>query len=41
MCGISGFFCDNLCVEESKNIIEKMNNILLHRGPDNKDIYIP
>ena len=43
MCGISGFY--QSCFDYKKNKIweerlQKMKNSLLHRGPDNNDIYI-
>lgn len=38
MCGICGY-CGNNCISD-KNLIEEMVSTLVHRGPDEKGIYI-
>jgi len=40
MCSISGVFKKNSSVNEVHNLSKKMNNILLHRGPDKSSTYL-
>ena len=38
MCGINGFYSQSS--SKFNNVIEKMNQALLHRGPDNTGIWL-
>ena len=40
MCGIAGFYDENLRKQETENIIISMLKSIRHRGPDNSDFYI-
>jgi len=41
MCGVNGFFSNNkLSVFSIENILETMNNAILHRGPDQDGFFI-
>jgi asparagine synthase (glutamine-hydrolysing) len=40
MCGICGIFNFNKDTPVSKDILTKMNNVLIHRGPDDYDLYL-
>ncbi len=40
MCGICGVASPGKTIEVSKSILEKMNNAMLHRGPDGEGYYI-
>lgn len=39
MCGINGFISDLLSSEQKKEIVQKMNSCLSHRGPDNEGLW--
>lgn len=39
MCGINGIFSKNKLNENSIHLIEKMNELIIHRGPDDYGIY--
>ncbi|MBA2610878.1 MAG: asparagine synthase (glutamine-hydrolyzing) [Bacteroidetes bacterium] len=39
MCGINGFISDQFLAEQKKEIVQKMNNTLSHRGPDNEGLW--
>lgn len=40
MCGINGFVYKNFSSSEASNVIDKMNNLIIHRGPDSSGKYI-
>ena len=40
MCSISGVFKKNSSINEVHDLSKKMNNILLHRGPDKSSTYL-
>ncbi len=39
MCGINGFISNSFTAEQKKEIVQKMNLTLSHRGPDNDGIW--
>lgn len=39
MCGINGFISDLYSAEQKKNLVQKMNLTLSHRGPDNDGVW--
>jgi asparagine synthase (glutamine-hydrolysing) len=39
MCGINGFISNTFSTEQKKEIVQKMNNALSHRGPDNDGLW--
>jgi len=39
MCGINGFLSSNYSKEQKKEIVQKMNYDLAHRGPDNDGVW--
>lgn len=39
MCGINGFISNNYSTEQKKNLVQKMNSTLSHRGPDNDGVW--
>jgi asparagine synthase (glutamine-hydrolysing) len=40
MCGLNGFISDRHSTEQKKEIVQKMNLCLSHRGPDNDGVWI-
>lgn len=40
MCGINGFISDRYSTEQKKELVQKMNLCLSHRGPDNDGVWI-
>ncbi len=40
MCGIAGFIADSLGWDQRTELINKMNNCLIHRGPDAEGIWL-
>ena len=40
MCGIAGYFKNNSNKIEVTQIISKMNDLQIHRGPDSHDKYL-
>ena len=39
MCGINGFISENTSSEKRNSVVQKMNDCLAHRGPDNAGIW--
>lgn len=39
MCGINGFISDLHSPEQRKEVVQKMNTLLSHRGPDNEGLW--
>lgn len=40
MCGLNGLISSNYLPEQKKEIVQKMNKTLAHRGPDNDGIWV-
>lgn len=40
MCGINGFISSTFSIEQKKEIVQKMNITLSHRGPDNDGVWV-